>query len=198
MDKEAKLTYQREVEKYLESKNVYEMFEELLKSVLINKPEDPIDYMLQKLNEPERTKLHLFPNFLERKIFIIGPPGSHVRELALQLADYLGYTCSSVGDLLNKEISKKTDLGKTIEGCFQKLKYVPDEIVIDLVKRHLAALDKEKKSFVLEGFPKTRTQGLSLQRDGIIPDTFLILNLPDEEVENCVQYFRARVYLNFS
>jgi Adenylate kinase and related kinases len=88
---------------------------------------------------------------------------------------------------LNKEISKKTDLGKTIEECFHKLNYVPDEIVIDLVKRHLSALDKDKKSFVLEGFPKTRTQGLSLQREGIIPDTFLLLNLPDDEIVNCVQ-----------
>jgi hypothetical protein len=54
MDKANKLNYQREVEKYLEGKKVYEVFEELLQAVLINKPEDPVDFMIQKLNEPER------------------------------------------------------------------------------------------------------------------------------------------------
>jgi len=171
MDKKQKLEYQRDIEKYLENKKVYELFEDLMKSLIISKPEDPINYMIQKLSEPE-----------QKKIFVVGPPGSNVRELALQLADYLGYACASVGDLLIKEISKKTDLGKTIEEYYRQLKYVPDEIVVELVKKHLATLEKEKKSYILEGFPKTRVQGLALQRAGIIPDTFLLLNLPEEEI----------------
>jgi len=172
MDKKQKLEYQREIEKYLESKKVYEVFEDLMKSLIISKPEDPINYMIQKLSEPE-----------QKKIFVVGPPGSNVRELSLQLADYLGYACASVGDLLIKEISKKTDLGKTIEEYYRQLKYVPDDIVTELVKKHLQTLEKEKKSYILEGFPKTRVQGLSLQRAGVIPDTFLVLNLPDQEIE---------------
>ena len=55
MDKKQKLDYQREIEKYLESKKVYELFEDLMKSLVIAKPEDPINYMIQKLSEPERT-----------------------------------------------------------------------------------------------------------------------------------------------
>lgn len=87
-----------------------------------------------------------------------------------------------------KEISKKTDLGKTIEEYYQNLKYVPDDIVIELVKKHMATLEKEKKSYILEGFPKTRVQGLALQRAGIIPDSFLVLNLPEEEIERASAY----------
>ena len=185
MDKTQKLEYQREVEKYLESNKVYELFEDLMKNVIINKPEDPVGYMIQRLSEPERIKfssIHPLIQFIEKKIFVVGPPGSNVRELALQLADYLGYSCASVGDLLIKEISKKTDLGKTIEEYYRQLKYVPDDIVTELVKKHIATLEKEKKSYVLEGFPKTRVQGLALQRDGVIPDTFLVLNLSDDDV----------------
>ena len=55
MDKKQKLDYQREIEKYLESKKVYELFEDLMKSLVISKPEDPIDFIIQKLSEPERT-----------------------------------------------------------------------------------------------------------------------------------------------
>jgi len=38
----------------------------------------------------------------------VGPPGSKTRELALALGEYLKYNCISVGDLLKKEISKKS------------------------------------------------------------------------------------------
>ncbi len=42
---------------------------------------------------------------------MVGPPGSNVRELTLQICDHYGYTCVSVGDLLKREISKKSDIG---------------------------------------------------------------------------------------
>lgn len=42
----------------------------------------------------------------------MGPPGSEVREICLQLSDYLGFNCVSVGDLLNKEVSKKSGFGE--------------------------------------------------------------------------------------
>ena len=60
MDKPNKLIYQKEVEKYLEGKKVYEVFEELLKDVLIHKPEDPVEYMIQKLAETERIFFDFF------------------------------------------------------------------------------------------------------------------------------------------
>jgi nucleoside-triphosphatase THEP1 len=46
----------------------------------------------------------------EKKIFIIGPPGSKVRELALSLTEYFKFNFVSVGDLLIKELSKKSTL----------------------------------------------------------------------------------------
>jgi len=87
MDKTQKLLYQRE--KYLESRKVYELFQELMKNLVINKPDDPIEYIIEKLSTPQ-----------QKKIFIVGPPGSSARGIALHLADYLGYNCTSVGDLL--------------------------------------------------------------------------------------------------
>ena len=60
MDKVQKLNYQRDVEKYLESKKIYEMFETMVRSLVINQPRDPIDYMIQKLSEPERKSYYHF------------------------------------------------------------------------------------------------------------------------------------------
>lgn len=63
-----------------------------------------------------------------------------------------------------------------------KYAYVKDDIVIQIVKKEIDQLEKEQKDFILEGFPKTRPQGLALQRAGIIPNTFIILNLEDKKI----------------
>ena len=45
----------------------------------------------------------------------MGPPGSKRKEHALALAEHFKFESVSVGDLLNKEISKKSELGKCIK-----------------------------------------------------------------------------------
>ena len=59
--------------------------------------------MIDKLTETPSTAL-LYP---AKKIFIVGPPGFKVRELALHVADHYKFTTVSIGDLLRKEVSKK-------------------------------------------------------------------------------------------
>ena len=53
----------------------------------------------------------------------MGPPGSRKKEKALTLAEYFGYSSVSVGDLLEKEIAKKSDYGKQIAEAKDKLSY---------------------------------------------------------------------------
>ena len=108
--------------------------------------------------------------------------------MALELSDHLKITCVSVGDLLKKEISKKTPLGQEIENSIRNFSNVRDEIVIEIVIKHLEQLEKENKSYILEGFPKTKQQGLTLQKAGIIPNTFIILTMSDQKIyDSCVQ-----------
>jgi len=55
MDAAQRKRDQHEIEKYLESKRVYQLLEELMKSICIHRPKNPIDFLIQKLEEPERT-----------------------------------------------------------------------------------------------------------------------------------------------
>ena len=57
---------------------------------------------------------------------------------------------------------------------------VDDEIVIDLVKRDIQEAEKEKKSWILEGFPRTKNQALSLQKLGILPNKVILLKQSKE------------------
>jgi len=73
-----------------------------------------------------------------KRLVLIGPPGSKRKQIALYLDEYLSedrnFTCISVGDLINKEISKRSDFGKEIVESRKSYSYVKDEIVIELVK----------------------------------------------------------------
>ena len=77
----------------------------MMKHLIVNQPTDPIQSLITKLSSPEIKRL-----------IIVGPPGSKRKEIALSLTEYLSeddnFVCISVGDLLNKEISKKSEFGK--------------------------------------------------------------------------------------
>jgi adenylate kinase len=60
---------------------------------------------------------------LAKKIFIVGPPGSGRKENALALAEYFAWSCISIGDLLKKEISKKSEYGKSITESMKHYRY---------------------------------------------------------------------------
>ena len=92
----------------------------------------------------------------------MGPPGSKRKENALLLSEYFNEEVNlnliSIGDLLNKEISKKSALGKEVVAARKNYSYISDDIVIDLVRTQIEVLEKEQKSWIIEGFPRTRVR----------------------------------------
>lgn len=118
---------------------------------------------------------------LARRIVLIGPPGSKRKEVALTLADALSeegnaIQCISVGDLINKEVTKHSDFGIEIEQSRETYSYVKDEIVIELVKLQIQLMEEEQKSWIIEGFPRTEMQAVALQKMGIIPNKIVMLS----------------------
>jgi len=112
---------------------------------------------------------------IAKRLIIVGPPGSKRKEIALSLGEYLSeealasnggestsqqpFVCISVGDLLRKEIQKKSEFGKLIVESRKNYSYVKDEIIIELVKMQIEQLEKEghgATSWIIEGFPRTR------------------------------------------
>ena len=66
MDRTEKLQYEQGIEQYFDQNKVYDLFEKLFKDLVINKPENPIDYLIESLKKRRyKTYIH---NRLSRNI----------------------------------------------------------------------------------------------------------------------------------
>lgn len=54
MDKNQKYEFTESIEGYLEENQVYDMFENLLQQLLLKKPEKPIDFLIEKIQQSDQ------------------------------------------------------------------------------------------------------------------------------------------------
>jgi adenylate kinase len=95
------------------------------------------------------------------KFIIFGPPGAGKGTYASTLASELNIAKISTGDIIREEIKQDTDLGKRIVDFVKKGELVPDEIVIEILKRHIGK-PSGKNGFILDGYPRTLEQAEAL------------------------------------
>ena len=175
MDRNEKLKYEQGIESYFDEHKVYDLFEKLFKELIVNRPDEPIDYLIERLQRKET-----------QRIFITGYPGTDGKDVGLAVGEALKITCLSVGELLEREIKGKMDNGPQIEKNFQLNTAVDDEIVIELVRKELIAYEEQNVSYIIEGFPRNRTQAIFLQSVGLLPDNIIILKTTREKAEERV------------
>ncbi len=48
-------------------------------------------------------------------------------------------------------------------------------------------MEKEQRSYIIEGFPRTEIQAIAMQKMGIIPDNFILLNQSDDYSEKRIR-----------
>ena len=61
--KKAKMQCQQELEDYLEEQKLNETFEDMMTALIKDKPEDPIQFLIDKLQKPESKYQLQFSNF---------------------------------------------------------------------------------------------------------------------------------------
>ncbi|PPE04941.1 adenylate kinase [Entomoplasma ellychniae] len=93
-------------------------------------------------------------------IMLLGAPGCGKGTLAEKLINKKGFTQLSTGDLMRKEISKKSVLGIQCIEYINAGKLVPDEVTNGIVKEFL----KEKHNgLIFDGYPRTLNQAKALE-----------------------------------
>jgi len=94
-------------------------------------------------------------------LILLGPPGSGKGTQAKKIREKYGIPQISTGDILRSAVKDKTDMGQKAKEFMDAGKLVPDEVVIGIIKDRIV-MDDCKSGFILDGFPRTTTQAVSL------------------------------------
>lgn len=165
MDLKQKLEYQDIIDSYIQDHEIYELFQNCIAGLIIDKPEAPIDYLIEKLSKPDH-----------RRIIIIGSSGRVRKEVSKEIASRLHIRLISAGDLLKEEVERNGKYASKIYNSWKEGVYVKDSIVLDVVLPVIEQYEIERNSYIIEGIPRTLVQAISLQRAGIVPERVIVLN----------------------
>ncbi|MEM5853137.1 MAG: nucleoside monophosphate kinase [Candidatus Aenigmatarchaeota archaeon] len=109
------------------------------------------------------------------KLIIFGPPGSGKGTYSSRLKEKFGVEKIATGDIFRAAIKEGNVLGKMVESYISKGELVPDEIVMEVIKKEL----ENKDNFILDGFPRTVKQAEELEKITKI-DAVILINCHDE------------------
>ena len=95
------------------------------------------------------------------KLLIMGPPGAGKGTQAKILSQKYSLVHLSTGDILRKEIDKKSSTGLEAQKYMNAGNLVPDDVLLAMMKSTLTEL--KDQGVILDGFPRTipQAEGLS-------------------------------------
>jgi adenylate kinase len=101
-------------------------------------------------------------------LVLLGPPGSGKGTQAIRLSQALGIPAISTGDILRAQLQAASTHGDQLHRYLDRGELVPDALVIEIIRHRLGDPDTEN-GFILDGFPRTLTQGeaLDLMLEGL-------------------------------
>ena len=88
------------------------------------------------------------------KLILFGPPGSGKGTQAKLISKRLSIPIISTGDLIRKEIKKRSKFGLLAKKYNDKGLLVPDKYIIKFIEGTI----KNKKGYILDGFPRDLKQ----------------------------------------
>ncbi|XP_030062196.1 adenylate kinase 8 isoform X2 [Microcaecilia unicolor] len=152
---------------YAEKQKVFELIQKMLERLLIDRPEDPIEYLIDHLKNN---------NDEVPRIILLGPLVSGKRTLAKMLCKQLNCMHLTLENLLSNDSSLLVDEAHRYKNKDQE---IPSALWAKVIQERLSKVECIKKGWVIEAYPKTRHQALMLQMTGIIPEHVVILDAPD-------------------
>ena len=121
----------------------------------------------------------IFEKLGRMRIVMLGGPGSGKSTYTEYLIKHFEISHIYPGDMLRKEVEKKSEIGKEIKDLMAKGKFAPNEIVLELIKNKV---EQSPKGYVLDGWPRYMQQVRDMQKAEIGYDYAVFLNVSKEEV----------------
>jgi len=96
------------------------------------------------------------------RIVLLGAPGAGKGTQCKNLVSQYGLLHLSSGDILRKERSESTELGKKAQSYMDSGQLVPDQLIIEMMAKAIEKAPDE--GFILDGFPRTVNQAVELDK----------------------------------
>lgn len=122
-------------------------------------------------------------------IITIGLPGAGKSSVARNLKQTYNFDIVATGEILRKEIFKKSSLGQEIQDSVEHGELINDQLVIDFVKDRITS----SRDVILQGFPRNLKQAEAL--DEILTDNGKSIDLVlyfDSDAEQDIQRLASR------
>ncbi|MCX6781254.1 MAG: nucleoside monophosphate kinase [Candidatus Magasanikbacteria bacterium] len=129
------------------------------------------------------------PHEGQKRLILIGPQGSGKGTQGELLSVYLQIPTISTGHLCRTEIEHGTELGKSIEQYVRAGELVPDEIVIQMLKKRITEFDAQD-GFIIDGFPRTVAQAEEAE-SWLRPTKVIVIEIDDAQAVERMSQRRA-------
>ena len=120
------------------------------------------------------------------RLIILGRQGAGKGTQCVRLSRHFVVPHISTGDMLRAAVREETELGLMAKSVMDSGGLVGDDIMIGIVRERLNANDASARGYILDGFPRTLDQAISLDeiaQEQLRPiDVVLDLNVPREIV----------------
>jgi adenylate kinase len=100
-------------------------------------------------------------------IILLGPPGAGKGTQAAKLVSERAMVQLSTGDILRAAVKEGTEIGKMAEGIMKAGKFLPDEVMAQILGEHMDKLDTAT-GIIFDGYPRTARQAELL--DALLAD----------------------------
>ncbi|XP_042278164.1 adenylate kinase 8 [Thunnus maccoyii] len=152
---------------YADKHNILHLVQDMVSSLVIDQPEDPISYLISLL---QRSSVD------GPRVVLLGPPAVGKHTVAKKLSAEL----RAVHVTLDSLLQNQSELSAQARQYTLTEQELPDELLVRLIQMRLKEVDCFNRGWVLEGIPQTRLQALSLQQVGVIPEHVVMLDAPDD------------------
>ena len=110
-------------------------------------------------------------------IILLGPPGAGKGTQASFIKNEFNIAHISTGDMLREAVKNETALGLTAKEIMARGDYVPDNLLLEIIKERVSEKDCEN-GFILDGYPRNEVQAKSLD---------IILNETNDSIDGIIQ-----------
>ena len=120
------------------------------------------------------------PRKFAAKVIIAGAPAAGKGTQCEMIKAEFGLVHLSTGDILRAAVQAGTPLGVQAKAFMDGGQLVPDSLIIGVICDRLKEKDCEANGWLLDGFPRTKSQADALSAAGMVPDCFVMLDVPEE------------------